>query len=240
MFTDNVKPPQRGRPRGQTPQGAAARKRLYDIGIRLMAKQGYEATTLRDVAKEAGVSVGLLYRYFPSKLAIVLALYSEQSAECVRRAEEILPGKWRDRFLFALKTSLQVIEPHRVTFLALIPAILGNREEGLFAKSSAASRFPVQRVFQQAVLGSSDAPARDLAEALGRLLYLVHLGVLLWWLLDRSPNQRATGALVSLIQQVLPSTALTLRLPPVRRFVISTDELIGEGLFENWRENDIS
>jgi AcrR family transcriptional regulator len=188
------------------------------------------------VAKEAGVSVGLLYRYFPSKLAVVLALYGEMSAECVRRAEEIPPGKWRDRFLFVLAISLQVIEPHRTVFRALIPVIVGDREEGLFAQSAAASRLPVQSVFQRAVIGSTDAPAPNLAEALGRLLYLVHLAVLLWWLLDRTSNQRATTALVSLIQQILPSAALTLRLPPVRRFVISADELVGEALFEDWAE----
>ena len=45
---------------------------------------------------------------------------------------------------------------------------------------------------------SSDAPKQPLAAALGRLLYLVHLAVLLWWLLDKSSNQRATAALVSL------------------------------------------
>jgi AcrR family transcriptional regulator len=201
-----------------------------------MAKQGYEATTLRDVAKDAGVSVGLLYRYFPSKLAIVLALYSELSAECVRKAEAIPPGKWRDRFIFALKTSLQVIEPHRTTFQALAPVIVGNQEEGLFSPSAASSRLPVQGVFLEAVVGSTDAPSQNLAEALGRLLYLVHLAVLLWWLLDRSSNQRATAALVSMIHHILPSATLSLRLPPVRRFVISADELVGEALFENWAE----
>jgi AcrR family transcriptional regulator len=204
-----------------------------------MSKQGYEATTLRDVAKEAGVSVGLLYRYFPSKLAIVLALYGEMSAECVLRSQQLSHGKWRDRFIFALKMSLEVIKSHRTTFQALIPAIVGSREEGLFAQSAAASRLPVQKVFQQAVIGSTDAPAHDVAEALGRLLYLVHLAVLLWWLLDRSPKQRATDALISLIQQTLPSMSLTLRLPPVRRFVISADRLVGEALFEYWTETTL-
>jgi len=70
-----------------------------------------------------------------------------------------------------------------------------------------------------------------LAEALGRLLYLVHLAVLLWWLLDKSANQRATASLVLLTRQLLPSAALTLRVPPVRRFVIAVDGLIREALF---------
>jgi len=233
MFTKNVKPRKRGRPPGQTPQGAAARDRLYATAIRLIAARGYAATTLRDIANEAGVSVGLLYRYFPSKQAVVIALYDELSSEYARQAGTMPSGRWRDRFIFALNTSLHVLAPHRVALRALTPVLVGDPEEGIFSPSTAFSRLRVQHVFEQAVIGSSDAPKPPLAEALGRLLYLVHLAVLLWWLLDKSANQRATAALVSLTQQLMPSAALTLRVPPVRRFVISVDELIRAALFGN-------
>jgi AcrR family transcriptional regulator len=233
MFTEIVKPRGRGRPPGPTPQGAAARDRLYGIAVRLIAERGYEATTLRDIAKEAGVSVGLLYRYFPSKQAVVLALYDELSGNYERQTADMQPGRWRDRFIFALTTSLRVLEPHRVALRALTPVLVGDPVEGIFAATTAFSRLRVQRVFERAVAGSSDAPTPPLAEALGRLLYLVHLAVLLWWLLDKSSKQRATVALVSITQQLLPSAALALRVPPVRRFVVSSDELIREALFEN-------
>jgi AcrR family transcriptional regulator len=232
MFTENVKRG-RGRPPGETPQGTAARQRLYETAIGLMAKRGYEATTLRDVAKDAGVSVGLLYRYFPSKRAIIIALYDELSADYARRAAGMPRGRWRDRFVFALKTSLEVLEPHRVALRALIPVLVGDPEEGVFAESAAFSRVRVQGTFEAAVSGATDAPPPALAAALGRLLYLVHLAVLLWWLLDKSAKQRATSALMVLTEQILPSISITLRLPPVRRFVISLDALIGEALFGN-------
>ena len=233
MFTENVKPRKRGRPAGQTAQGAAAKERLYGIAIRLMTRRGYESTTLRDVAKEAGVSVGLLYRYFPSKRAIIIALYDELSADYARQAVDMPRGRWRDRFIFALKTSLRVLEPHRVALRALIPVLVGDPEEGVFAESAAFSRLRVQGVFEEAVVGSTDAPAPAVAAAVGRLLYLVHLAVLLWWLLDKSSKQRATAALVILTEQILPSAAMTIRLPPVRRFVLSSDELVRESLFDN-------
>ena len=231
MFTENVKRRKRGRPPGATAQGAAARDRLYNTAIALIAARGYDATTLRDIAKKAGVSVGLLYRYFPSKQAVVIALYDELSADYARQAAEMPPGKWRDRFVFALKTSLHVLKPHQQALRALTPVLVGDPEEGIFSPSTAFSRIRVQRVFEDAVAGSSDAPKPPLAEALGRLLYLVHLAVLLWWLLDKSAHQRATGALVALTQQLLPSAALTLRVPPVRRFVIAVDELVRDALF---------
>jgi len=109
----------------------------------------------------------------------------------------------------------------------------GDPADGIFTATTAFSRLRVQRVFEDAITGASDAPKQPLAESLGRLLYLVHLAVLLWWLLDKSPRRRATAALVLLTQQVLPPAALALRVPPVRRFVISADELLREALFEN-------
>ena len=233
MFTQNVKPRGRGRPKGPTPQGAAARQRVYDAAVKLIAERGYEATTLRDVAKEAGVSVGLLYRYFPSKRAVILALHDELSADYARQALDMPRGKWRDRFIFALQTSLDVLEPHRVALKSLFPVLVGDPEEGVFAENVAFSRVRVQQVFEEAVVGSTDAPPPALGAAVGRLLYLVHLAVLLWWLLDRSPKQRATAALLQITRQILPSTALALRLPPVRRFVSSADALIAEALFGN-------
>jgi AcrR family transcriptional regulator len=199
--------------------------------MQLVATRGYEATTLRDIAKEAGVSVGLLYRYFPSKQAVVIALYDELSSEYAQLAAAMPPGRWRDRFLFALKTSLHVLEPHRMALRALTPVMVSDPEEGIFSARTTFSRLRVQGVFEQVVTESSDAPRQPLAEALGRLLYLVHLAVLLWWLLDKSSNQRATATLVSLTQQLLPSAALAVRVPPVRKFVISVDELVREALF---------
>lgn len=110
--------------------------------------------------------------------------------------------------------------------VAIAPVLVGDPDEGIFSASTAFSRIRVQQVFEQAVVGANDAPRQPVASALGRLLYLVHLAVLLWWLLDKSTNQRATAALVPLIQQLLPSAALALRVPPVRRFLISVDELL--------------
>jgi AcrR family transcriptional regulator len=231
MFTENVKPRKRGRPSGQTAQGAAARDRLYETAIRMIANRGYEATTLREIAREADVSVGLLYRYFPSKQAVIIALYDDLSADFAREALAMKPGIWRDRFLFALETSLHALKPHRVALRALIPVLVGDPDDGVFADGTAFSRQRVQRVFEEAVGAATDAPKPPLAAALGRVLYLVHLAVLLWWLLDKTPKQRATAALVALTSQLLPSAALTLRLPPIRRFVIAMDELVREGLF---------
>ena len=242
MFTEIVKRTEvterrrRGRPRGRTEQGDAARLALYRTAIELIAERGYEAATLREVADRAGVSVGLLYKYFPSKRAVVLHLYDELSAEYAMRAAGMPSGKWRDRFVFALTTSLQVLSPHRGTLAALVPVLVGDPHEGLFAPATRFSRERVQQPFHDAVAGASDAPRPEIAAALGRLLYLAHLAVILWWLLDKSPRQRATTALLALLKQLLPAASLTLKLKKARAVILAGDRLLREALFDEAAE----
>ena len=120
-----------------------------------------------------------------------------------------------------------------MTLRALAPVMVGDTEEGVFAQNTAFSRRRVQGVFERAVLEGTDAPKKPLGEALGRLLYLLHLGVILWWLLDRSPGQRATRGLVVLLRRSLPSAALILRLRSVRAFVESADALFADALLND-------
>jgi AcrR family transcriptional regulator len=186
--------------------------------------------TLREIARRAGVTHAVLYRYFPSKRAIVLALYDDLSARFATEAAALANGQWRARVLEALERSLAVLGPHRVTLRALAPVLVGDAEDGVFADQTAFSRQRVQAVFAAAVADASDAPPPALAAALGRVVYLAHLGVILWWLLDRSPGQRATRGLIALIGRILPSIALGLRLGPMRGFLRAADALVVEAL----------
>ena len=230
MFTKTNKGPKRGRPPGRTAEGEQTRERLYRAALEMISERGYEAATLRDVAAQVGVSPALLYRYFPNKRAILLAFYDDLSETFARQADEIPSGKWRDRCLYVLELSLGVLRPHRPTLQALAPTLVNDAEDGVFAQGTAGSRLRVQTAFQRAVRDASDAPKPELAEALGRLLYLLHLGLILWWLLDRSPKQRATDALVALFRQILPSAARALYLRPVKTFIRSADALFVDAL----------
>lgn len=223
----------RGRPRGLSARGAETRQRLYTTAIRLIAARGWQETTLRDVAAEAGVSVGLLYRYFPSKRAVVLALYDDLSAEYAARAASMREGRWRHRVLYALRASLDVLRPHRRTLSALVPVLVSTADDGLFASGTAFSRLRVQRAFEQAVMEASDAPRPELAAALGRLLYLVHLATILWWLLDKTPGQWATNRLIVLLERALPLVAASIRLRRVRDLIVAADALVSAALFDD-------
>src|SRR3954453_17782024 len=54
------------------------RRVILDAAVRVFAAQGYEASRVGDVAKEAGVAYGLVYHYFGSKEAVLEAVFREQ------------------------------------------------------------------------------------------------------------------------------------------------------------------
>src|SRR6201746_2036727 len=73
-------------PRGRATNGAAPnadeqgssaqrdrRKRILDATLALASKGGYEAVQMRAVAERADVALGTLYRYFPSKVHLLVS-----------------------------------------------------------------------------------------------------------------------------------------------------------------------
>jgi AcrR family transcriptional regulator len=54
-----------------------SRRQVLDAALHLFSRQGYRATSVRDIAERAGVSTGNLYHHFPDKEAIYRALLDE-------------------------------------------------------------------------------------------------------------------------------------------------------------------
>lgn len=66
------------------------RAQILSAARTCFANAGFKATTVDDIAAEAGVSVGLLYRIFGSKTAIVEAIILEQVEAQISDAFEII------------------------------------------------------------------------------------------------------------------------------------------------------
>src|SRR4051794_36587391 len=63
-----ITPPATDHPEGRRHRDAAkTRQLLLDAALRRFASDGYAATTVRDIADDAGVNVALISRYFESK-----------------------------------------------------------------------------------------------------------------------------------------------------------------------------
>jgi AcrR family transcriptional regulator len=61
------------------------RARLVDVGVELVAREGVQALTLREIARRAGVSHGAPRRYFPTHLELLSAIAGRGFAELAER-----------------------------------------------------------------------------------------------------------------------------------------------------------
>lgn len=80
---------------------AATRAKLLDAALRLFARDGYTDTTVKAIARAAGVADGLLYSHFEGKRALLRALFESTMAE-VRRSFEMAESVGNDDRLAAL------------------------------------------------------------------------------------------------------------------------------------------
>jgi len=231
MATKNSNQKKRGRPPGRSEKGRQSQELLYQTAIRLFSEQGYAETTLRQIAREAGVSPALLYKYFPSKVAVVLELYDRLSLGFEARAQEMPKGTWRVRAFFALAESLASLRGHRGAMRALIPVMISDSSYGLFSENTTFSRSRVQGQFERAISDATDAPKGGVGKALGNLFYMLQLAVILWWLLDRSPAQRATTGLIQLLESLGGPVSMLLRLPGTGSVLLRLDDLVRESFY---------
>lgn len=70
----------------------ARRAQLLGAARTVFVAQGFHATSMDDIADNAGVSKPVLYQHFPSKLALYQALLQESAGEMVHRIEQAIAG----------------------------------------------------------------------------------------------------------------------------------------------------
>jgi AcrR family transcriptional regulator len=64
-------------------------RRIVRAAARLFIRPGYAATAMEDVAAKAGLAVGTIYNYFPSKPDLLLAIVRRETEELVARAQRL-------------------------------------------------------------------------------------------------------------------------------------------------------
>ena len=89
----------------------ARRDQILDAAAKLFAQNGFHSTTIRDIAKEAGIADGTIYNYFRNKPALLLGIFDRMRsllepdpAEMVRLIEGDLRGFLRSFLQIPLNT----------------------------------------------------------------------------------------------------------------------------------------
>jgi AcrR family transcriptional regulator len=186
-------------PDAAAPKGERTRQLIVDTALQLFRERGYEATTMRAIATEAGVSVGNAYYYFPSKQHLVQAYYDHSQALHVEAAQPVLDREptFEARLRGVLTTRIDTMQAEKAFAVDLFRyAADPTSPLSPFSTESAPAREASMALYVEAVSGAEDLkiPA-ELHEALPELLWLYQMGVVLYWVHDTSRGSKNTYAL---------------------------------------------
>jgi AcrR family transcriptional regulator len=195
---------------------------IVDTALRLFEERGYAGTTMRAIATEAGLSPSNAYYWFASKDQLVQEFYLRiQVAHRERSAEALAAGGTLAERLRAVEDAFfEVIGPYHGFGTAFVgTAITPGATVSPFSEESSEARELSRGIFRDAVEGASPAVPTKLVPVLTDLLWLAHLSITLFWVIDTSPDQERTHQLVDRSIPVLTSAVRVARLPGAARLV---------------------
>jgi AcrR family transcriptional regulator len=215
-----------------TARAEDTRRKIYEAAMELFREKGFEHTTMRDVAAKAGVALGGAYYYFSSKEAIVLAFYQEMQEGS---HQEILAAvaaekKLKDRLRCVLQKRFELLAPNRKFCDALFRHAPDSQDPlSPFSEETRPIRERAFEHLQFALEGGEVKIPADLKPQLPYLLWLYQMGLILFWLYDRSEKQQRTQMLMEkslgLLVTLLKLSSLPL-MKPVRKTALDLVETI--------------
>jgi AcrR family transcriptional regulator len=98
----------------QTPEtkGAQTRRAILQAAIARFGREGFRATSVADIARDASVGGTVAYAYFPSKEALFLAAVDEDAAGVIQEGLAHVLGepdvrRWHDTLIFTLVDAVE-------------------------------------------------------------------------------------------------------------------------------------
>jgi AcrR family transcriptional regulator len=171
----------------------ATRKRILDVAQKLFARQGFEATTTRDLARSADIAVGTLFNYFPTKESIVDVLISEACISASEGFAAAVNASLEEDLFAYVAVILRKLKPYR----KYLPVVLDTSLSPL-AVNDAGDRPSLRAAHLETVCRI--ASCHGLQDALTTLAiqmyWTLFTGILAFWAKDRSPRQEDSLALV--------------------------------------------
>ncbi|GAA1927345.1 TetR family transcriptional regulator [Microbacterium aoyamense] len=209
-----------------TTKSDRTRAAIRDVALRSFRERGYDQTTIRLIAGEAGVSVGTTNYHFASKNDLVQELYLDVQTAHREAALPLLEASddLVERLGIVFRTGLSQLGPyHRFASEFLSAAVSPRSSINPLSGDSGPSREIVVGLFRDAVAGASDKIPAEFEKDLPAALMLGHLLLALFWVYDSSPGQERTQRLLSrglrLLKLSLPLVRMRVLRKPLRELL---------------------
>ncbi|MBK0374864.1 TetR family transcriptional regulator [Streptomyces sp. RB110-1] len=208
---------------------------ILETALRLFAERGYDRTTMRAIAQEAGVSVGNAYYYFASKEHLVQGFYDRIAGEHAEAVRPVLEGD-RDlavRIRGVLLGWLDVAEPyHRFASQFFKNAADPDSPLSPFSDDSSAARDAAISIHERCLAGADVKSDPQLAPLLPQLMWLMQMGLVLYWVYDRSEGAERSRRLVERTAPIASQAIALSRFRVLRPLVRQVHGLLVEFLPE--------
>jgi len=150
---------------------------------------------MRAVAEKAGVALGNAYYYFRSKEHLIQAFYDRTHQEHLAASREVLEKerKLKARLLGVMRAKVETIEPYH-QFAGVLFKTAADPKSPLnpFSEESEPVRQESIELFAEVIEGGDTRIPKDLKAELPFLLWVYHMGVILFWIHDQSPGRVRT------------------------------------------------
>lgn len=209
-----------------SPKAQLTRSHILSTALRVFRERGLEAATMRELASAASASLGSAYYYFPSKEAIIQAYYDDVQAEHARRVAAALAEKrldLKERLRAAFHSKLDILQGDRKLLGALF-RYTGEPHHPLSALGDGTRKNRQQSMSVFLTALSNERLPDDLRTVLPSALWALHMGIILYFIYDESPEQQRTRRLVDgVLTLIVRSLSLVQRplLKPVRGSILT-------------------
>ncbi len=167
--------------------------KILEEALKLFREKGFDATTMRDIAATCDMAVGTAYHHFESKEAIVSAYYNWVQVEHLRQVTEYNRSKHslKQRLEQAFQSKLDIVAGDQ-KLLGVIMRYIGESEHPLsiFGSKTKELRDEGLQIFKIAL--GNEAMSTDLRELTPMVLWTLHMGMLLYFLHDKTQGERTS------------------------------------------------
>lgn len=166
------------------------RQAILDAAVDLIIEKGFRATSMRAIARKAGVGDATIYNYFSSKEALLYGYFlnaMDAAAEAMHRVESIETFDLRERLQVFLETILEGFLKDREFVDETFPSVFFRPVHTGSSMRAIRDRFvEIVREMFDAAVESGELPDMVLGDLMLHCIWDYFVAVTLYWLRDES------------------------------------------------------
>jgi AcrR family transcriptional regulator len=229
----NDSPEEDGGTPAKSVKSEQTRALILETALRLFQEHGYDKTTMRAIAKEAGVSVGNAYYYFAGKEHLIQGFYDRIAEEHRLAVREVLDRETdlEARLAGVLRVWLDIAAPyHEFAVQFFKNAADPDSPLSPFSPESEHARVQAIGVHKEVLSGAKTKVAPELRDVLPELMWLSQMGLVLYWVFDRTEGRERSYRLAERGARLTARGVSLARFRVLRPLVLEVHELFTDFL----------